>query len=363
VLTRRGLNRATLARQHLLARTGDDVATVVGHLVGLQAQAAMAPFVGLWTRIKDLTRDDVAAPIGSREIVKATLMRGTLHLARAADYPVLRSTLQPVLTAALEDVASRRGGVPDVPALVTAARELLATPPRSFTEITARLTELEPDGDPGVMRYAVRTHLPLVQVPTSAPWCFPGNPVWSLADDWLGGATEAPPDGAALVRRYLAAFGPATAKDVATWCYLRDLDAVVAALRDELVVHRDEKGTELFDVQGAPLPDDDADAPPRFLPEFDNLLLSHTDRRRFVPEEHRKRVFLPGLRVAATLLVDGSVAGTWTVERQGKKLATLRLSPFSPLPRATRAAVLDEAEPLVRFAAPDARAVAVEVAT
>lgn len=362
-LTLRDLNRATLARQHLAARTADPVATVVGHLVGLQAQTSMAPFVGLWTRVEGLTRDGVAAPVESRELVKATLMRGTLHLARATDYPVLRSTLQPVLTAALEDVAKGRGGVPDVPALVAAARELLGTRPRSFTEITALLTELVPDGDPGVMRYAVRTHLPLVQVPTSAHWSFPGNPTWALAEEWLGAPVDAEPDDGTLVRRYLAAFGPATAKDVSTWCYLGGLEAVVTSMRDELVVYRDETGRELFDVPGAPLPDGGVDVPPRFLPEFDNLLLSHADRRRFVPEEHRRQVYLPGLRVAATLLVDGFVAGTWKVERQGKKLATLRLVPFSPLPRAVRAAVADEAERLVRFAAPDARGVAVEIAT
>lgn len=363
VLTLRDLNRATLARQRLLGRVDEPVGDVVGHLVGLQAQAAISPFVGLWTRVEGVTRDDVARLLATRELVKATLMRGTLHVARAVDYPVLRSTLQPVLTDGLAAVAKNRGGVPDVPALVAAARGLLTGEPRSFKDITALFTELDPDGDAGIMRYAVRTHLPMVQVPTSAQWCFPGNPTWSLADEWLGGPVDADPDAAGLVRRYLAAFGPGTAADVGTWSYLPGLEQVVEAIRDDLVVHRDEKGRELFDVEDAPLPGGEAEAPPRFLPEFDNVLLSHSDRRRLVADEHRKRVFLPGLRVAATVLVDGFVAGTWKVERQGRKLATLTASPFGALDRADRTALVEEAEHLVRFVAPDARDHAVEVAT
>lgn len=363
VLTARELNRATLARQLLLGRTTGPVPSVVSHLVGLQAQAAVSPFVSLWSRVEGLSRDDVAALVEARDLLKATLMRGTLHLTAAADYPWLRSTLQPVLTDALTAVAKNRGGVPDIDAMVTAARTLLADGPRSFADITDLLTSMDPEGDAGIMRYAVRTHLPMVQVPTSARWCFPGNPTWTTAEQWLGRPVHAEPDPRALVRRYLTAFGPGSAADVGTWSYLPGVDAVVDSMRDELVVHLDTRGRELFDVPGAPLPGGDVDAPPRFLPEFDNLLLSHVDRTRFVPDSDRKKVYLPGLRVAATLLVDGVVAGTWAVSRRGKALATLTVTPFRTLPRRVGAEVVVEAERLVRFVVPDVRDHAVEVAT
>lgn len=363
VLSTRDLNRATLARQLLLERTTDPVTSVVSRVVGLQAQAAASPFVGLWSRVEGLTRDDVAALVESRELVKATLMRGTLHLATADDYPWLRSTLRPVLTDALASVARNRGGVPDVDALVAATRALLAAGPRSFADITAMLTSLDPQGDAGVLRYAVRTHLPLVQVPTSTRWCFPGNPTWTTAEQWLGRPVDADPDPRGLVRRHLAAFGPGTAADISTWSYLAGPDAVLETMRDELVVHHDASGRELFDVPGAPCPGAGTAAPPRFLPEFDNLLLSHRDRTRFVPDAHRRKVFLPGLRVAATLLVDGVVAGTWAVTRRGRALATLTVTPFATLPVGVRAEVAGEAESLVRFVAPEARDHAVEIPT
>ena len=162
------------------------------------------------------------------------------------------------------------------------------------------------------MRYTVRTHLPLVQVPTNTRWSFPGNPRFTLAEDWLGvrlpTATHLPE----LVERYLRAFGPASVKDMQTWSYLDGLQDVFAQM--DLTRYRDARGRELFDVPGLEIELEDASAPVRFLPEFDNLLLAHQDRTRVVAQQHRKRVFLPGLRVAATVLVDGFVAGVWTTE-------------------------------------------------
>jgi hypothetical protein len=364
VLTLRELNRATLARQLLLERAVLPVAASIERLVGLQAQQPRSPYVGLWTRLVDFQRDDLARPIAERAVVKATLMRATLHLFTAADYLRLRPTLQPVLTHAFEAVLRQRGAQPDIPRLVAAAREYIAAQPRTFAEISTMLAELVPDGDPGAMRYAVRTHLPLVQVPVDGGWSYPGNPRFALADAWLD--QPLPADGGEdhlreLIFRYLAAFGPASVTDIQTWSGLAKLKVVVDELKPDLVRYRDERGRELFDLPDMPLPAADTPAPARLLPEYDNLLLAHQNRTRVVADAHRPRVFLPGLRVAATFLVDGFVGGTWTVERV-KQAATLVVTPFEPLSKADRDALADEAERLVRFVEADAQTFAVRFA-
>jgi hypothetical protein len=359
VLSLRELNRTTLARQLLLERASMPVLGAVERLVGLQAQLARPPYVGLWTRLTDFTRDQLASEIDSRRVVKATFVRGTLHLLTTADYLNFRATLQPVLTSAFEDIVKQRGATVDVPRMVDAAREFMGPQPRSFAEITTLLTGLIPDGDPGALRYAVRTHLPMVQVPIQKDWSYPGNPRFALADDWLG--TDVPveeqlPD---LVRRYLAAFGPATVNDMQTWSYLTNLQPVFDTL--ELVRYRDERGRQLYDLPDLPVESGDAPAAVRFLPEFDNLVMAHQDRARVVPNAHRSRVYLPGLRVAATVLVDGFVAGAWATERV-KHTASLIISPFPSLNAPVRTALLDEAERLVRFVEPQARSFEVRIA-
>jgi hypothetical protein len=363
VLSARELNRATLARQHLLtpaaAASPSDVLDLVARLVGLQAQQARPPFVGLWTRAPTLSRHTVADAITARRLVKATFVRGTLHLLTAADYLTFRATLQPVLTSASEAIQKERGEQLDVPRLVAAARAALEVSPRSFAELTSTLTRLFPDSDPGSMRYAVRTHLPLIQVPTAGPWVYPGNPRFALADEWLATPLPDADHTSELARRYLAAFGPATARDAQTWSYLPGLAAALERLRPDLVTYADERGRELFDLPDLPRAAA-GPAPVRFLPEFDNLLLAHQDRGRFVPPPARKQVYLPGLRVAATVLLDGMVGGTWTTTRV-KRAATLYIALFAAPDPATRAELEAEGERLVRFAEPDAESFTVRV--
>jgi hypothetical protein len=373
VLTLRELNRATLARQMLLdepAGGGPTTATVtaaIERLVGLQAQQASAPYVGLWTRLAGFDRDDLAAAIDVRSVVKATLMRGTLHLATAADYPWLRRAIQPALAAAADSIATRRGGKGgfDPAEILAAGRRFFAEEPHTYAELSAMLSELHPDVDIGSMRYTVRTHLPLVQVPTDTRWSYPGQPRFTLADDWLDREipVEEPEEGdlRTLVTRYLAAFGPASVTDIQTWSGLPKLKEPIERFKHDLVVYRDEQRRELLDLPGAPLPDGDSPAPERFLPEFDGLLLSHQKRTRVVADEHRKRVYLPALRVSATFLVDGFVAGTWKVEK-AKGTATLVVDPFAPLAKASRDSLVDQAERLVRFVEPAAKTHGVRLA-
>jgi hypothetical protein len=369
-LTLRQLNRATLDRQILVDRKALSVPDVIERLGGLQAQAAAAPYVGLWTRIPGFTRDDLASPIADRTVVKAAWVRGTLHLVTAADYVRHRSTLQPMLTAGFESIAKRRGPAVDVPKVVAAARRYFAQEPRTFAELSAWLTERYPDADVGPLRHAVRMHLPIVQVPVEEGWSYPNKPRFTLADDWLGTKVPVEPSSAAagddavddLVRRYLRAFGPAGVTDMQTWSGLPapSLKAAVARLEPELVTYRAEGRTELFDLADLALPDADAPVPARFLPEYDNVLLSHRKRTRIVADEHRKQVYLPALRVAATILVDGFVAGTWKVAK-AKGEATLTVEPFGRLAKADRAALAEDGEGLVRFVEPSARSYAVRV--
>jgi hypothetical protein len=352
ILTLRELNRTILARQMLLSRHSGAATKAVSRLVGLQAQSAMAPFVGLWTRVEGLNREEVAGLIEDKTILKATMMRGTLHLLTAAGYLEFRSTLQPVLDAALAGILKGRADDLDVPKLLAAAKPFLAESPRSFAEITKMAEKLLPGTDPGAMRYAVRMRLPLVQVPVAKGWSYPGNPKYALAESWLGKAVPPGDRFKELVLRYLSAFGPASAADLQAWSGLGK--ERMEELRPGLTTYRDEKGKELFDHPDLRIEDPDRPAPERFLPEYDNLLLSHANRTRVIADAHRSKVYIPVLRVRSTILMDGFVAGTWRVEKS-KGTATLVVEPFATLSRSSRKSLAEEGEKLVRFVGYDAK--------
>jgi len=355
VLTLRELNRATLARQGLLARERCDAKAIVSRLAGLQAQWPAPPYTGLWTRLESFTRPDLGQLIERRELVRATTMRGTLHVVTAADYAQFRPVFEPMLAKGYASIARDRGRAIDPAAVATEARAFLADGSRTMEAIRQHLAKKHPQADARIMGYAVRMYLPLVQVPEPAhPWGFPQEPSFALAEVWLGRALPARGDARELVRRYLAAFGPATARDAQTWSGVGSLVEAMETLRPELTVFADERGRELFDLPDAPRPGADAATPVRFLPEYDNLLLAHHDRTRFVPETFRKGVYLPGLRVAGTFLVDGFVRGAWKIERKTKTKAALVLTPFGSMAKIDRTALLDEGERLAAFIAPDA---------
>jgi hypothetical protein len=358
-LSLRALNRATLARQLLLERASMPVVEAVDRLAGMQAQEPRHPFVGLWTRLEGFEPEALLQALRARAVVRATLMRGTLHLASASDYAALRPALAPVMEGALVAVRSRSDGL-ERDRVLAAARRLLDEAPRTFDELRDLLKAAFPEVDERALGYTVRMLLPLVMVPTEDPWGFPPAAAFAPADAWLGTplADEAPPEAAVL--RHLAAFGPATAADVQAWSGLTGLRAAVAGLAPRLRAFRDEHGRELLDLPDAPRPDPDTPAPARLLPDFDNLLLAHKDRTRIVADEHRGQVVTKNLRVRATFLWDGFVAGTWTTDVK-KRGATLKLAPFARLPKGARAALEREGEALLRFLAPGAGAYAVEI--
>ncbi len=361
VLTLRELNRATLDRQLLLRRHDMPVPAALARLAGMQAQLPQPPFVGLWSRLEGFEREHLSALIQSRQAVRATFQRATLHLLTSEDYMRFRTTIQPVLDVAGANIAGRNGAVFDRAVILAAARQFISETPRTFAEISAMLTELQPGVDIGAMRYTVRTQLRLVQVPNSSPWSYPGNPSFTLAEPYIDRELDPETHEQDLVRRYLAAFGPATTRDMQTWSSLTNLKDAFEALRPQLVIYRDERKRELFDLPEIEIPSANMPAPVRFLPEFDNILLSHQLRTRIIADEFRKRVYLPGLRVAATFLVDGFVAGVWKVALT-KKTAAITLEPFAaPTPK-VRAALAEEAERLVRFIEPTAAHYAVHFA-
>ena len=351
-LTRRQLNRATLARQMLLAREPVSVPDAVARLAGQQAQEAKPPFLGLCTRLSSFAPADLAGALHRREVVRGMLMRGTLHLVTAADYLAFRPALQPVMEQAVRVLGARAKGLELEPVLA-AARELFAQRPRTFGELRTLLAAAFPAVDERALGYTVRTHLPLVMVPTDDRWAFPANSQFTLAQEWLGQPVPAVGDPRALALGYLAAFGPASAADLQAWSGLRAVQEALDGLRPQLRTFRDERGRELFDLPEAPRPADDVPAPPRFLPEFDNVLLAHSDRSRIVADSDRARVVTKNLRVRATLLWDGFVRGTWELKRKGKA-ATLVVSPFEALPAGAVAECEGEAEALLRVAEPEA---------
>ena len=335
VLTAVELNRATLARQMLLDRAaGVGVPEAVERLAGMQAQEPKQPFIGLWTRLEDFEPEALLSALTNRDVVRATLMRSTLHLLSAADYVALRMALQPPMSVAMRVLGARAKDL-DPEHVIPVARALLRGTPLTFDEIRARLQQQFPDVDDRALGYAVRTLLPLVMVPADdARWGFGRTSAFALADEWLDAPLAQDGVASALARRYLDAFGPASAKDVQAWSGVGGMQAVLDGMRDELVVFTDERGRrELFDLPDAPRPGGGVAAPPRLLPEFDNLLLAWDDRSRVIADEHRPLVTTKNLRVRATFLVDGVVAGIWTIAVK-RRVATLTLQPFAKLPRA-----------------------------
>jgi hypothetical protein len=353
MLTARRLNRATLARQMLLRRERGSVAEAVERLCGMQAQEPRPPFPGLWTRLHGFRREELHRALHDRTVVRGTLMRGTLHLMSAADYIAHRMTLQPMLTRSLALLGTRAEGL-DADEVLPVARALLGETPRTFSELRAALVEAFPDSNDRALGFMVRMNLPLVMIPTEERWAFPADSRFGLAEHWLGTAVSNEANTEALVLRYLAAFGPATAGDVQQWSGLQGVKPVLESLRPRLVVFHDERGRTLFDLPDAPRPAEETPAPPRFLPEFDNLVLSHADRTRVLADKHRQFVLgAKNGRIPATFLVDGWVAGTWRVERK-REAATLAMTPFDPLPKNVAATLAEEGDALLRFLEDDA---------
>jgi hypothetical protein len=324
------------------------VSAEIEHLVAMQAQVPNSPYVGLWSRIDGFEAKRLSDLISERRAVRLGILRNTLHLMTARDTVGLRPLFQPLLERQWRSSSFGRNLVGlDPGALIADAKHLMKAKPRTLAELGAALHQRWPDRDATSLAYAIRYLVPLIQVPPRGLWGQRAQATWTTAELWLGQPLSAKPSLERLIRRYLAAFGPATIADIGAWCGLGGVRPVVEKLRPKLRIFQDERGRELFDVVDGPLPDPDTPAPPRLLPEFDNLVLGHDDRTRVIAFDHRYVVS------NGTFLVDGFIAGIWTIKRQ-KTTATLLVSSFMPLRKADRAGLADEGERLLSFAAADA---------
>jgi hypothetical protein len=359
VLSRHALNRALLERQLLLRRAVKPAQAAIEHLVALQAQEPFDPYTALWSRLEGFRAEELAGLLTDRRAVRAVaMMRTTIHLLTADDWLALRPILQ---------IVQHRGfttGSPfgrnlvglELHEVVEAGRELLDEKPRTGSDLGNALLERWPDRDAASLGHAVRYLLPLVQLPPRGIWGKSGRPVLATAETWLGRpvGSDTAPD--AMILRYLAAYGPASVMDIQAWCWLTRLGPIVEQLRPQLRTFQDESGRELFDVPDGPLPDPDTPAQPRFLPTFDNIVLSHKDRSRIIGDPSEWAVeggqFDP-IFLRGSVLVDGFVHSGWRVDRDGDR-ATLVVMPARPYGPGQREAVADEAERLLEFLAPEA---------
>ncbi|MET4925673.1 winged helix DNA-binding domain-containing protein [Streptomyces sp. PSRA5] len=348
VLGTRALNRATLARQLLLDRADVPALDAVAHLGGLQAQEPQEPYPGLWSRLRGFEPAQLSGLLTGRSVVRTHLMRRTVHLVTADDALAWRSRHQAMLRQRVLGVYRRELDGTDLDELASAGRALMADgEPRTMAEVARALAGRWPAPGPCALGEMVITALvPMIQLPPRGLWRTKAGVRNVPLSSWLGRAVDPPsPDGSdpvgqALLRRYLAAYGPAASADLRAWCGLAGLPAAVAALREELVSFRDERGRELLDLPDAPRPDPGTPAPVRFLPAFDNAILGYHDRGRIIDDEHR------GLSVAGerVVLVDGRVAATWRVDA-----GTVTVTPLGRLSGADRTAVAEEGREMALF--------------
>lgn len=350
-VTAQQLNRATLARQLLLERQPLDVPEAVRRLVALQAQHPASPYLALWNRLASFRPADVDAAVAGGTLVKATLMRITLHLVHAEDRWLMHTAMQPTLRASrLGDRRFTGAGLSpaDADAVVPHLLEFLQDP-HTNSEIEAWLESRSGSGSKGLW-WALRSFAPLVHAPTGGPWSFRDRPAYVAAPDarperWTGDPDECLP---VLVRRYLQAFGPASVADVAQFALVprTRARAALATLSDDVGTVEGPDGALLFDVPGAPLPAGDVPAPPRLLPMWDSLLLAYSDRSRVIPTRYRKLVTRSNGDVLPTVLVDGYVAGVWRPLEGG-----IEVTAFHPLARQVWDGVTSEASALTALLA------------
>ena len=343
VLTDRELNRATLARQLLLERSPMAPVDAVTHLVGLQAQLPLDPYSALWSRLAAFDPDALGAAVADRRLVRIVAMRGTIHLLTAEDALRTRHLVQPVLDGEMVRHSQYKGTLTglDLDPILAFARPFLAEP-RSARALKAALADAFADLDPGALSLACRNRIPLVQTPPRGVWGKGGELTLCDAVAWLGRPEDPTYALDDLVLRYLAAFGPAAVADVAAWTRLTGLRDVVDRLRPELRPFRDERGRELVDLPDAPRPGADVEAPVRFLPEYDNALLSFADRRRF----GGSALPWPDHPPRGSVLVDGEGAAVWTVVDGRLEVR------HHALPKAARQAVEAEGSAFAEFLVP-----------
>ncbi len=349
VLGRRELNRALLQRQLLLERRPLTAVQAVERLGGLQAQATPSPYLSLWTRLERFERDELTAALESRRLVKALLQRGTLHVATPRHFwaaSTVRRELAPTLWPPSYEARLPAKEIARIAQLLVADLDGAVL---GLKDVQALLEPHARERVPATFLWRrVQGQVPVIHVPPSGIWGYGGHGIYTAAAGKLRGGPPDPDEAFdRIVKTYLAAYGPATKQDVGQWAGVPRLAPIAASLeRLKVRTFRDETGKVLYDVLRAPLPDPETPAPPRLVPRFDNLVLSHADRSRILGDAPPSRIVTKNGLVHATFLVDGFVAGTWQLE-QGRVV----LEPFGRLAADVKRALREEAARLEAFAA------------
>jgi len=339
----RALNRTTLDRQLLLARSDLSTVAAIHRLVGLQAQSVNAPYLGLWSRLGGSALTEL---LGDRTVVRSSVLRGTQHHVLAEDYGWLRPLVAPTLARARQAAFGKDTAGVDLVELAAAGESLLAGRTLTRPQLRDELATRWPDVPADVLAWSVQALVPVVHPPPNGTWRRGGATPFTLATEWLGRPLDTRLDPARLVRRYLAGYGPATVRDMQTWSGVTGLTEVVAGMA-ELVRLPGER----YDLPDQTYPDPDTPASVRLLPEFDNLVVAYADRTRLMSDDYRARVCV-GSMIAATVLVDGTVRGSWKLN-WGKGSATLTVELFERLSTVEQEEVEAEATRLLEYAAPD----------
>lgn len=346
LLTDRALNRTLWVRQHLAEPAPSDPVDMVRHLVGLQAQEGRSPYLSLRARLRGFDPTTLSDAIAERRLVRFLTLRGTVHVLAPDDAVTLRPWVQPTLdrisrgnnlSRPARDLASAE--------LDAAVRRILSDGPLPVGELGVRLAESFPGVPEGALRNAARERVPLVQLPPRGLWKQSGGVVYELVDRWLG-QPLGEPDVRDLVRRYLRAFGPATAADMTKWSSVTGLGPVFTGMADELVAHEAEDGRVLWDVPGAAVADASLELPVRLLGPYDNLWLAHAGRSRVATSDALKQWMGRNGASGGTALVDGFLAGTWRLVA-----GHVEVRPARPFTKGERAAVAEEAARVEAFLA------------
>jgi hypothetical protein len=358
VLTNRQLNRATLARQMLLERSDMSIADAVRFLGGLQAQQSNDPYIGLWSRLRGFTHEALTVLIVDRTLARATTMRGTLHLHTADDLVGFRALVQDFLMAQWKSNFRRRFGTEDKSKVHRAGVRILDKGPITAGELGKQLKEKFPSAEPIALSVLLQMSETLVQVPPTRIWGNGSAPLLTRVGTWLPGQASTL-DRIGLVRRYLAAYGPASINDMQIWCRLTKLSSEFKTLEKELVVFEGEDRRVLYDLPDAPRPHADTPAPIRFLPLYENAYLGYDNRRRMLVEEDLKRLNL-FTDFKPSVLIDGVIAAGWVVSRK-KGAARLEIEPYHKLTKKQVREIEAEGEAFLRFMEEGAVSYTVEV--
>jgi hypothetical protein len=354
--SKRALSRATIIRQYLHKRQDISCTRAIKQLAGLNAQHALSPYVSLWARLKHFEPTVLETALMNKSVVKAGLMRSTLHIVTASDYLGYRPALQSVLLRAFRSFFPLEARVIDYEKLAVEAEIVLTREPLAFRQLEKVLREQFPGLKESSLSFGARSLLPLVQLPPAGFLKQPGSPQYALASQWLKRDVKETHVGAnILLLEYLRAFGPAASKDFQQWSGLnaQEVKPIVERCSRWLASYEDEDENILYDLKGAILPDESMKLPPRLLPRWDNLLLAYENRARVLSESYRQHVIQRDGRVLPTVLIDGYVQGIWDHEAT-RKQARMSIQLFAGMNQETREALLEEANGLLAFLCPQA---------